>query len=515
MPGPRGGLRAACWSLIAVVPFLVFPVAHDWRAGPDATGMTMYELPYYAANARAVIDRGAYGFYPNAFDPSDAAPAIYFHWLIAGIGILTGPLGIDPGTVFLVIGLVAGWIAARLMFALVEMLWRGRFAVPLYLSTMWGGGLLVLGQLAANLAEQRPWNESLLGFDPGQGLWFLNFGRNLILPTEAVYHALMVGLWLAMLRDRWKPAGGILWLIATTHPFTGAQALAIVGAWVGLRVAILRQPVPLGFLVNLAAVGAAFGAYYFVFLPRFPAHRELQEVWTLGWTMSGATIVLAYGVPLLLALGAISRDADWRRRTAFLMTAAAVSFLLANHHWFITPRQPIHFTRGYIWTPLWLIGLPTLARLLDRLVLQPPLRAIALGGVLSAVIVSDNFAFLTISAGRGAEAGFTLSADERRAFGAISALGTRGVLLTEDEQLSYLAAVYTPARPYYGHKYNTPQFEQRRERVRALVDGGTDEELLKTCHVVLTRSATLGPRLETAGWKPVGLYGDLRLWTKL
>ena len=122
-----------------------------------------------------------------------------------------------------------------------------------------------------------------------------------------------------------------------------------------------------------------------------------------------------------MALAAI-RDREWRRTCSFLLTAAAVSFLLANHHWFITPRQPIHFTRGYIWTPLWLTGLPMLARVIEAIVRQPRAWAVVCGSLLSLVIVSDNVGFLGISARRALEIGFTLSAEERAAFEAISAI---------------------------------------------------------------------------------------------
>jgi hypothetical protein len=34
-----------------------------------------------------------------------------------------------------------------------------------------------------------------------------------------------------------------------------------------------------------------------------------------------------------------------------LLTWFGTAFLLGNHDLFISPRQPLHFTHGYVWTP--------------------------------------------------------------------------------------------------------------------------------------------------------------------
>jgi hypothetical protein len=505
--------RALFWSIVAVLPFLAFPAAHDAVLGSEATGLTTYDLPYYAANARAILDRGHWGAGPNAFDSDPDSPVIYFHWLIDVVALLIGPLGLGPGTAMLLIQIVGGWAAARLLFAVVETVWLPRPRLVLaYLSTVWGGGLLLLGKLVANVSSGSSWSESLLAFDPGQGLWGLNFGRNLILPTEAVYHALMMALWLGIVRERWTLAASMLWLIATTHPFTAAQALAIVGAWIVVR-ALSRRPVPRGFLLNVVAVSAAFGAYYFVYLPSFPAHNELQETWTLGWTLTPLMMLLAYSPALALAATALSRDPEWRRRCAFFATAAVVSFLLANHHWFMTPRQPIHFTRGYIWTPLWIMGLPTLTRMMDFLRASSGWR-VAGRILLASLVVSDNAIFLATCSQRVRATGFSLSSAEREAFAKLAAISDRGVLLTDDERMGYLAAAYAPVRPYFGHKYNTPRFEERRDRMARFQSGEEDPELLNAAEFFLTRSPSVASRLERDRWRRIGTFADLQLWRK-
>jgi hypothetical protein len=535
-------IPAALCSLLAAAPFLLFPLIHFVRWDDEATGFTTYDLPYYVANARAILDRGHAGLYPNPFDPDPAAPIIYFHWLMTVLAALIGPLGLKPAHALLAIQTIGALASARVMYSLVAwLLPASRWRTLFYFLTMWSGGLLVLGKLAANLASGVAWDSSLLALDPGQGLWCLNFGRNLILPTEAIYHALMLALWLSIMKGHWTKAAFYLLAITSTHPFTGAQALAIVGVY-ALASRLIPAPPPARprdregeapaepraaqalsttnaapprtFWLFYTAIAAAFGAYYFLFLPRFPQHQEIQNTWTLGWTLSGPTILLAYTPAALLAWLAIRSNSAWRRQSRFLLIAAGVSFLLANHQWFITPRQPIHFTRGYIWTPLFLAGLPTLAALFDRL----RARGLIVAGVtilgLAAVAVSDNVGFLVINATSPTRPGFGLTKDEQDAFADLNSRRLTGVLLTDDERLGYLAAAMTSARPWIGHKYNTPEFDDRLNKLAAFKATRAAGELLTEVDLVLTADPRVLRRVQDAGWERVAQHGSLELWGK-
>ncbi|MBX3444652.1 MAG: hypothetical protein KF774_19795 [Planctomyces sp.] len=513
-PPPPSRLRPIVAATIACLPFLLFPAIHYRICGDEATGLTTYDMPYYTANARAVLDRGSLGTYPNPFDADPAAPSIYFHWLIGLLAILTGPLGIDPGLALLAIGIAGGWWAARLMYSLVvELRGDDAFTLPLYFSTMWGGGLLALGRIVANLASERAWNDSLLAFDPGQGLWCLNFGRNLILPMEAVYHALMIGLWLAILRRRWRSAATCLALLASTHPFSGAQALAIVGAWLGVSWRNREQRPPMSFYAIWLGVAIAFAAYYFLYLPSYPQHAALQQTWTLEWTLNGLQMALAWGPAAVLAVLSLLSSTAWQRRCRFLMTAAVVSFLLANHHWFMTPRQPIHFSRGYIWTPLWLMGLPAFSVLLRR-PLANPLQMLGVALVLGLTVL-DNAAFLAVSSQRMRDLGFALSTDERRMFESMRQSGLTQVLLADDPRLGYLAAAYTSVRPYLGHKYNTPSYDRRLESLQQWMNDEEPGDLLIGCDLFLSTTPESAARIEASGWEPMLEHGGLSLWRKV
>ncbi len=261
-------------------------------------------------------------------------------------------------------------------------------------------------------------------------------------------------------------------------------------------------------------IATLFVGYYFVFLPGFPQHREIQSTWTLGWVMSGTTIALAYIPAALLAWRAIRSDRAWRHRIRLLLVAAGVSFLLANHHWFVTPHQPIHFTRGYIWTPLWLSGLPTLAAILETL--SRRLNTLTPLGLAALVVVatSDNTGFLLVNALQPPAPGFGLSSDERAAFDEFNRTRFRGVLLTDDERLGYLAAAMTTARPWIGHKYNTPKFDERLTALAAFKSTSAAGELLEQVDAALTADPRVTRRLQDAGWSRSWSSGSLSLWLK-
>jgi hypothetical protein len=80
--------------------------------------------------------------------------------------------------------------------------------------------------------------------------------------------------------------------------------------------------------------------------------------------------------------------------------------------------------------------------------------------------------------------------------------------------MGYLAAAYAPVRPYFGHKYNTPRFEERRDRMARFQSGEEDPELLNAAEFFLTRSPSVASRLERDRWRRIGTFADLQLWRK-
>jgi hypothetical protein len=301
----------------------------------------------------------------------------------------------------------------------------------------------------------------------------LYWGRNVVYTTEAVYHVLMLGTWLALLDRRWRLCLACTFLIATTHPFAGAQALGILLTWSVLNWTTPRlsgcERVPVWFVGALAVVSAVFLGYYFGFLPRFPQHCRLLDTWALGWSEAPLETVAAYGpVVLLAAVGFVRRCQPRRFETALLLTAAAVSFGLSHHHWWIEPHQPLHFTHGYVWLPLYLLGVPLLGQAVGWAAQRPGRLAVA--GALAIGLCADNVAWLAVQACQGTSPGHKIDVrfidDELRiVYHWMNEEGLRGTLLSDSMKANYLAATYTACRPYVSHRYNTPDYGGRIERV--------------------------------------------------
>lgn len=483
---PRLYLRQeAVLAVLGALPFIGLVAHHVASGGGTATGFIQSDMPYYSANGRAAFERGDSVCYPNAYDPDASSPPVYFHWFVWLLGFGIVKLGLDPGFQFVVLGttsaVLCAWVTLRLVRAAVP---TPRFLGLLYLGTMWGGGLFCVAAALSNAASGLPLGRDLLRDDPAGGDWCLNWGRNLIYATEATYHLLMASCWLAVLERRWLAAFGAGVAVAATQPFTGLQALLILGAWAGFRFAAWPSVRRLGRVLGVSLALVAFAAYYGFYLECFPQHRVLRQEWSLDWSLTARQEVLAYGLVGSLALCRLAADKCRIGRSGwFLLTALAVSFALINHDRIMRPRQPLHFTRGYVWLPLWLLALPLAQRLLARSRTRAApfvLSAVVLAGTL---LLADNATFLAVR-WRSSD-GFYLTAAERDMFSRVGRLGLRGVLLCPDGKLSYLAAAYTPLRPYCGHSFLTPDYARRVAEIEALFNRGDGGQWLDAIDYVL------------------------------
>jgi hypothetical protein len=467
----RPGRLLLC--LIAVLPFQSIYIHHYIARAGIPSGFIQWDLPYYNANGRAIFERGNGIAYPNPYDPSAQAPVIYYHWFVWVLGFGICNLGLDPGTWFVGLGVLASLLCAWATLRLVEVLLPLPAYKPLlFLLTMWGGGIMCLAQIIVNLFLRRPVDENLFAFDPFNGGWFLNWGRNLTIPTEAAYHAIVAASWLAVLTGHrfWAVLGGAA--MAATHPFTGLELLLALLAWYSLRAFFQRDAVDALAALVLICVFVVFGWYYGVYLESFPEHRELRQVWSLDWTLSPQTMALAYWPVAILAVARmISGPERSGANVNFFVACFLVAFGLANHHWFISARQPLHFTHGYIWTPLWLIGMPWLQSMLIRLRQHASKVSFAfMASVLFLVGVSDNLAYL-LDKWRTPTPGIYLTPTIRDMFAWVANHRLKGILLCRNPDLSYWSATYTALRPYYGHFYNTPHYQARLGETNAFFDG--------------------------------------------
>jgi hypothetical protein len=493
--------KSLWWHLfIAIglfVPVVAFYAAHFTHEpdGKHATGFIQYDIPYYMANARQYIDGQSQGlFYSNPYDERSTAPAIYFQPQIAALSIPLRWTPDHPEVPFLMLGAASAILAFFLISLLVERfcpgLDRSSHAIVTIIAC-WGGGSLAIMGLAFQVLRDS--GQNILRFDPEFGWWLINFGRNFLIPTEAFYHMLAAAIWVAVAFGHTRAAIAIAFFLAMAHPFTGVQYGVILCAWFVLEQILVKAEglKVRDVLFRLSVPAYSFG-YYLFYLSRFPAHRELMEQWTIfEWFL--APISMAGGFLSVAALALYrcrSRDrflecfADPANR--LLGVSFLVSLALSKHELFIKPHQPIHFTRGHIWMPLCLLGLPVIASIVDRLRTNGKIGTI---GILAVAVffLSDNLTFLISNALK--PTGIYMAEPVQATLARLDESGDHSVLVSDEyDAVGYLSAVYTGVRPYMGHYANTLHAARKKAEIeRFFKDGSIPEELAGERILIVTR----------------------------
>lgn len=504
--------------VLAVLPFLSLYPAH-YLSQEGATGFIQLDQPYYTANGRAIFERGNGLAYPNPYDPSPDAPAIYFHWFVWLLGFGVVKLGFDPGLQYVVLGVAAalwcGWATLRLV---EHVLPNAKYRAILFFLTMWCGGALCLAQIASNVIEKRPMGHDILALDPMNGWWFLYWGRNVCFTTEALYHAIVATVWLAVLGNRCRLALLGCALLALTHPFSGMQLLLTLFVWFAYPLITERNRRSLQHLAATTILAGCFFGYNILFLGSFESHRALKSVWMLMWVLPVSSLLLSHlPIGLCAAWPKPSGYALPRQTTIFLVICAVVSLLLAKHEWFASPHQPLHFTRGYTWMPLCLLALPNLQAMI--VAIRRRVGGIGLVVTIAAVAplaVLDNAIFI-VQQWRGEPTGAYLSPASREMYEWINGQGLSGVLLSSDPGALYLSATYTPMRPYFGHGYNTPEYADRVQRAYAWVSnlwsGSLSGDIPEVDYLILPRNQAM-VMMGQHEWKLVHETHHLTLWER-
>jgi hypothetical protein len=239
----------------------------------------------------------------------------------------------------------------------------------------WGGGSLafcggLLHGLLGLVKYDGMWWDKLFRLDPGHGWWCLNLGRALIHPMEAYYHALFLAAVLCFLLKKWKWVIVITFILCWSHPFTGIEWLCIILTYTTLDVFYFKNPnIPKWLWCALFTLFMLHIGYYLGYLNLYEGHRSVAKNFAQDWQLYIWQFVPAYSIVTILLLWL------WRKPSLFInyfknpthrffVVWAFVAFALANHEFAFKPIQPIHFTRGYIWTGLFLAALPTLGHIL-------------------------------------------------------------------------------------------------------------------------------------------------------
>jgi hypothetical protein len=486
-------IRFRRWLLaVLLVSPAIIPYISHWRQahaeGAIPTGFLMYDMPYYMANARAHFAGGHFHLlYALPFSADDNSPRVYFqpHTLLLGLMWRFSPFEVN--TVFLIFTAIASLVCARVAIALYEQIVGFRSVAQRVglLLFFWGGGAIVIaGAIRMWMGAGDPGlppAEQLFHFDPQEGWWFLNFGRNLIFGTEAYYHALFFGAILLCLRARYILCAVCALVLSMSHPFTGLELVLILLAWSGTeRILFQNRAIPIWFIITTAAILAWHLGYYLWFLPRSPEHADLMKSWRIPEVLTWPTALAAYAIVLPFAIFALHSSKRFNRFFAqpnhrllgiWLIVVAA----LVKHDLFIRPVQPLHFERGYLWTAIFFIGARVLIAAIDRILQwKRPLAMIAITG-LCALFVLDNAVWLTTFRARpfANQSSVRLTPARQQVLHELNNPKYAGALVvSQDASLAYLVTAYTPLRSWYSHLSNTPYFDQHLADVIALFRDG-------------------------------------------
>ena len=508
------------WLLVffLFVPVIIFYTFHFYsplRAqGLIPTGFIGYDMFYYMANAREYYDNESFHlFYQNPFSGVYDNKYIYFQPHIFLLGLLMKIVGDHPGLVYCLFGLLSGLICLKIIISFVDA-WVVLDSAPKIMALTvlcWGGGLLSLAGILFLLCSGHPLPHAYMHsgiFDPFDGWWFLNLGRNLVYPTEAYYHAVFLGAVFSVYLKRYPLFLSLVFLLCLSHPFSGTELLLVSLCYFFIeRFFVKNTDIPAYVLNWLAVIAVLHFGYYLVYLMQDPEHSVLVGQWRKNWGLGPDTIIFAYGLAgglFIFNIRSLQRARNYFSNSfhRLLLVWFFVAFLLANHEFIINPAiQPIHFTRGYIWIPLLLMGFPSLTGLLS-LLWQRRVYRYALVPLLLFVLLSDNLIWLSVHAWEISNNRYIYTdADLEKLFSELNRPEYRSSLvISNDFRISYWTTVYTPLRSWYSHDFNTPHNMVRGLDVNLFYKKGIVSENWKgrRCVIILNKQKGISQDAVTA-----------------
>lgn len=501
-------LFACTLALPMILFFIGYLFNHDGSIHP--TGFIQYDNVSYIAYAKQYLDADLFRItYNNPFNDSGNYPAIYFQPHILFFALLL-KMGVAPGAILIPFTLFCTIVCFRFLIAIYDQL----FPIKKYRTLSiwlfaWGGGLLAITGFLAGLVH--PGIDSIFYLDPGAGWWGLNLGRAMFFSCEAYYHLLFLSVIYFILKKQWKWALLLSAILSISHPFTGIELLCIITAWtLADRIVFKNKNIPYWYIAGTILLLFLHLFYYLYYLNQFEDHRSVNEQYELNWRLRYFNMIPAYILVGSLVLvnwwklnppKAFFRVVHYRLFLAWFIVALA----LANHELVMKPMQPLHFTRGYVWTALFLMGIPGLHYLLDRF--RENSRSRVITAVFLLLLVSDNILWIFHQAGFKATTSSTsyITNEQQELFSIVNRHADNATLLVATEpELAYLASVYSSAYPWVSHPFTTPYAAQKKSSLDRFNATGSPDPSWSGRNVLFIIKKEVN--------KPLALPFDFTMW---
>jgi hypothetical protein len=471
-----GKRKTILLSLLLSLPVILFLLQQCFYHSPDLkpTGFTIDENILYMSYAHQYTEQENFSlFYSNPFDGKPGSPAIYFQPINLIFAALL-KIGADPGFTLSIFGLLMSicciYIGIKIIRHLLPAYENKSLIAVLF---TWGGGLTAIAGLIGSLflVEYRYnyWLDNIYLADTAHGWWALNWGRNLFIPLEAYYHFLFLLNIYLILKEKWILSLFTALFISISHPFTGTEYLLIINGWLFIELLFFKnKKISLWYWVGVIFITAVHFWYYLYYLNTFPEHRQLFAQYKARWTYSLLIAIPAYCLVTLLAVHNVYLNKPIKQllntsHQRLFLCWAIIAFLLSKHEWFIKPMQPVHFTRGYVWSGIFLFALPGLIWLIKYL--QQSFFKKLLLLFLLFIFLSDNILWTTnlLLGKNNVEWEGHISSDTKEVLDFLESNTTNSDLITGNAILiNYIANAYTPVNTWVSHPFNTPEIKKRR-----------------------------------------------------
>jgi hypothetical protein len=492
----KNWLFALLLTLPMVVFYLGYYLNHSRNLTP--TGFITYDNVSYAAYAKEYLDHHRISlFYSNPLNDSGNYPAIYFQTQTIFLALLLS-IGFAPGFAIVFFNWLGVLLSFRLAISIYDHLYPDSNRRKLFISFFcWGGGLLALACIPVALTKPMgnlDFLDRMFFIDPAWGWWGLNFGRGHFNSVEGYFHFLFLSGIICILKKRWNLSLLVSFILSLSHPFTGIEYLAIVTTWAFVEKLIVRnKDIPWKFVIGLTLIMAFHIFYYAIYLNRFPEHRSVSEQYSLNWRLRFFSMIPAYclvGGLAIISLIRLKKEFFIQSSTRLFFCWLALAFFLANHEIFIKPMQPLHFTRGYVWTGLFLLGLPALHYFFQNERFKKYKLALI---AFSILMFSDNFLWIINSVRSPALAASTgyLTAEQKSILQIIkNNSNNKTLVIGSDEIIPYMSTVYTEAYPWISHPFTTPFAKRKQDAYENFIKNNTVDPAWKNREVIFVFQKT-------------------------